>query len=77
VSRLVRDGYVCRTTDPRDRRIVIVRLTGAGTKIVKQMIAKKKEITIKIFGMASQGERESYLRMLAHIHKHLLEQRAG
>ena len=75
VDRLVRDGYVKRTHDPRDRRIVNVALTVKGTSSVKEMINQRKKMTAKIFGMISQEEREEYLRILEHIRDHIMEQK--
>lgn len=71
VERLVRDGYVERVTDERDRRIVKVRLTSKGARGIKNLIEKRKQITIKMFGAISSAEREQYLKILTHIHKNL------
>ena len=73
VERLVRDGYVIRASDPKDRRIVMIRLTAKGTKAVKDIMEKRKEVTMKIFGVISQEEREQYLNILSHIREHLQE----
>jgi DNA-binding MarR family transcriptional regulator len=73
VERLVKNGYVVRVYDPDDRRIIKIKLTPKGAKILKDMIQKRKEITIKMFGSISQEEREEYLKILAHVHDHLKE----
>ncbi|MDP3730749.1 MAG: MarR family transcriptional regulator [Candidatus Omnitrophota bacterium] len=75
VDRLVRDGYVKRTRDSRDRRIVNVALTVKGASSVKEMIGQRKKMTAKIFGMISQEEREEYLRILEHIRDRIVEQK--
>jgi len=71
VERLVRDGYVLRSSDPQDRRIVRIKPTAKGSKVVRDMIQKRKEISIRIFGMISQEEREQYLKILTHLKEHL------
>ncbi|OGW85804.1 MAG: hypothetical protein A2987_05915 [Omnitrophica bacterium RIFCSPLOWO2_01_FULL_45_10] len=71
VDRLVREGYLRRESDPKDRRIIKIRLTAKGERAVTQILEKKKQMIIKMFGMISQGEREEYLRILTHIRDHL------
>lgn len=71
MERLVRDGYAVRISDPKDRRIVMVRLTPKGSAAVKDAMERRKQATIKIFGVISQKEREEYLEILAHIKEHL------
>lgn len=72
-DRLVRDGYVVRINDPNDRRIIKIRLTTKGARIVKNIIEKRKQMTIKLFGMVSPRERQDYLKILEHIRDHLKE----
>lgn len=71
IDRLFRDGYIKRETDPEDRRIVMVRLTAKGAAVINDAVEKRKKMTIKIFGMISQEEREEYLKILKHIAEHL------
>lgn len=73
VDRLVRYGYVRRQNDPEDRRIINVRLTAKGAGSVKSISEKKKQVTMKIFGMISQKERDDYLNILVHIQSLLKE----
>ena len=67
VDRLVRDGYVLRSSDPRDRRIIRIGLTAKGTKTVRDMIEQRKQVTVNMFGMISLKEREEYLNILTRI----------
>ena len=67
VDRLVRDNYVVRVLDPKDRRIIKVRLTAKGTELVKRIKQQKRQMIIKIFSKISGTERQDYLRILAHI----------
>ena len=71
IDRLVRDGYVSRTRDSEDRRIVHIKLTVKGTNTVRSAIEDRKQATMKMFGMISQEEREKYLEILEHIKEHL------
>ena len=75
VDRLVRDGYLIRVNDPDDRRIIKVRLTSKGSSVVRSIVEKRKEITIKMFGAISEEERFAYLNILTSI-KGALERQA-
>jgi len=76
VERLVRDGYVAREHDLKDRRIVKINLTAKGKKVINTVVEEKRKATMKIFGMISQKEREDYIKILTHIQHHL-EERTG
>jgi len=73
VDRLVRGGYIKRTNDPEDRRVIRVFLTAKGDKLVEEVIRERKKLIGKIFGMISQKEREEYLEILKHIRDRLVE----
>ena len=75
IDRLVRDGYVRRETDDADRRIIKVRATAKGGRIVKEITERKKSMLGKIFGIISQNEREEYLRILTLVRDRLIEQK--
>lgn len=71
VDRLVRDGYVVRSHDIKDRRIIHIKLTSKGTKTVRTAIEDRKRATIKMFAVITPEEREKYLSILEHIKEHL------
>ncbi len=73
VDRLVRDGYVRRASDPKDRRIIRTALTAKGKRLVDDIAKERKRMMVKVFGMISQAEREAYLNILTHIQEHLKE----
>lgn len=75
VNRLVRFGYARRASDPRDRRIIIVRLTAKGEDLVRRVNRERRQMVLHIFGQISGPEREDYLRILTHIRDILLEQK--
>jgi DNA-binding MarR family transcriptional regulator len=77
VDRLVRDGCLVRGQDPDDRRIVKVKLTQKGAKVVKNMVEARKKITIKLFENISQEEREQYLNILTRVHNKLVDSTSG
>lgn len=64
VDRLVRDGYVKRGADAKDRRAINVKPTGKGMKTVKSAIEHRKDVTEKMFGAVSDRDRAEYLRIL-------------
>lgn len=67
VDRLVRDGYVVRSSDPADRRVINIQLTSKGNKAVEMIHAHRRETLIKLFDVLSSSEREEYLRLLGKI----------
>jgi DNA-binding MarR family transcriptional regulator len=67
VDRLVRDGYVTRVSDPDDRRVVKIKLTTKGERVVKTLHEHRRQMMVKLFGVLSQTEREDYLRILTRI----------
>lgn len=72
-DRLVRDGYIVRVSDPKDRRIVKVKLTTKGINIVQRCNDQKKKMMMDMFGVISQEERDEYLKILMHIRDHITE----
>lgn len=74
IDRLVRDGYVARSHDNNDRRVIWIKLTAKGSSIVKSIIEKKRQLTSKIFSTLSHSEREEYLKILTRIREGLSSQ---
>lgn len=67
IDRLVRDGYVLRGHDSKDRRIVKIRLTAKGAELVKKVYKQRRQMIIDIFGRISEADRQDYLRILKQI----------
>ena len=67
VDRLVRDAYALRVFDPKDRRIIKVRLTPKGAELIKRINRQKRNMIVNIFGKISDSERQDYLRILTRI----------
>jgi len=74
VSRLVKSAYVQRLFDSNDRRIIKVKLTSKGAKLVKEVHLQRRKMIIDIFGKISEIEREDYLRILGRIHQILTKE---
>jgi len=75
VDRLVRCGYIARSYDPKDRRVINIGLTQKGTDLVKKIGRQRKEVTSEVFSKISKVERENYLAIMLHIRDVLTEEK--
>ncbi|MCM8766241.1 MAG: MarR family transcriptional regulator [Candidatus Omnitrophica bacterium] len=73
VNKLVRDGYLIREYDSKNRRIILIRLTNKGRDLIKKIIEQRRSLVKDIFGKLSEKERHDYLHILTKIYKLLLE----
>jgi DNA-binding MarR family transcriptional regulator len=64
VERLVREGYIVRESNPVDRRIIKVRLTSLGARLVNRINQEKRRSIMRIFAKISTEDRREYLRIL-------------
>lgn len=69
VERLVKSGYAVRIFDPQDRRIIKIKTTSPGSKLVKKISQHRRQMIIRIFGKISESERQDYLKILMHIYE--------
>ena len=69
INRLVTMKMARRIHDEGDRRVVLVTLTTGGKKITEQTRAARKKIIAEIFGVLTEGERQTYLGILQKIKK--------
>ena len=67
INRLVKAGYVRRIFDPKDRRVVIIKLKPKGKKLVLRVHKERRQMIMDIFGKISESDRENYLRILSNI----------
>lgn len=67
IDRLLRDGYVKRTRDVTDRRVVNVELTKKGKNLVEHVLSEINKRWFKILVHLSEKEREDYLNILKRI----------
>lgn len=69
VSRLVAMKLAKRIYNQRDRRVIFIALTPKGKRIIEQTREARKKIISEIFGVLSEGERQTYLGILQKIKK--------
>ncbi|MDD5618023.1 MAG: hypothetical protein PHG69_02920, partial [Candidatus Omnitrophica bacterium] len=74
VDRLVRDGYVLRDYQPKDRRIINIRITKKGNNLISKTNQQRQEMIINVFGKVSDEDRQDYLRVLTRIHEILTKE---
>jgi DNA-binding MarR family transcriptional regulator len=77
VDRLVRDGYVSRHYEPKDRRIIKIRLTPKGDKLVNKANQERRQMLLNVFGKISGQDRRDYLRILTRIKDILTSETKG
>ncbi|MBI2266420.1 MAG: MarR family transcriptional regulator [Armatimonadetes bacterium] len=64
VDRLVRDGLVCRKSDPKDRRVVRVALTQPGAQVKSKCYCTKRQHWLSVLERLTPAERK---RMVDHL----------
>lgn len=67
IDRLVRYGYVIRESEPKDRRVIKIKITSKGSNIIKKINCQRRQMIIDIFGRISESDRADYLRVLTKI----------
>ena len=75
VDRLVRYGYIMRAYNPKDRRVINIRLTQKGSDLVKRIGRQRRDVTREVFGKISKEERGNYLAIMLHIRDILTEEK--
>jgi DNA-binding MarR family transcriptional regulator len=73
-DRLVRDGYVKRIFEPKDRRIIEIEATAKGHSLVKRISLQRRDMIIRTFGRLSGDDRRDYLRILVQVRDILTSQ---
>jgi DNA-binding MarR family transcriptional regulator len=61
IDRLIQSGLVNRERDERDRRVVLVRLTGEGKKVISNLMEIRKQEIEKVLSMLDQKEVDNFL----------------
>lgn len=74
VERLVRDKYVLRQSEPKDRRVIKIKITTKGMELVRKVNQQRRQMIIKIFGTLSAAQRRAYLQILGQIRSALINQ---
>lgn len=68
VDRLHALGDVRRCHDPKDRRIIKILLTSKGRRVVRKVRSQRLKAIEKTFGLLTEEERQSYLRIIKKVH---------
>ena len=69
INRLFKMGAVQRVYDEKDRRVIYIRLTPKGKRIVSQVKSKRKKLIEDVFSRLTEKERITYLSILRKIMK--------
>jgi MarR family 2-MHQ and catechol resistance regulon transcriptional repressor len=75
VDRLVKKGLVSRKGDAGDRRVRQVELTPKGRALIKRGFGEHAAAMENIFGVLSESERRTLLRLLKKLGRHAAETR--
>ena len=67
IDRLLRNGYLKRTRDKSDRRVVNVELTNKGKQLVEHLFSEINKRWYRILINLTTEERENYLKILRRI----------
>src|ERR1700675_4075082 len=66
-DQLEREGFVVRTLDRGDRRVIAVKLTPAGLKRFREMAASHEQWIVELLGGLSQEEKQTMLGTLSKL----------
>jgi DNA-binding MarR family transcriptional regulator len=77
VDRLVREALVARFEDSSDRRLVRVRLTKKGARIIKVINRQKRKKISEIFSRVSLKKLENLLEIMKKVENLIEEEKRG
>ena len=69
IDRLLKQKLVVREYDPKDRRIILIRITNKGKTKSELYKNKVNNLILKMVKSLSSGERKNLLRILKSIYK--------
>lgn len=67
VNRLVRLKWVVRKTDPRNRRLVRVRIAAAGERFLRAKTEEVQTAMESVLSLLSENDRRDFARILANL----------
>lgn len=73
VDRLERAGFVVRSRDTADRRVVMVTLQPKGTQIIEQVLDARRAYLDAVLESVDEEEREQILKVLNTLHARMSE----
>ena len=65
INPLEQAGYIERLRDPNDRRIVLIGLTGKGTKAAETLITDVQKQLIGLFNHLGEEESTTFVRLMS------------
>lgn len=71
VDRLVRDKLITRKTDPKNRRVVRLRVTDSGKRLMKQATDKRAEVLTSIINLLPASDQRTFVRILGNLSRAL------
>lgn len=69
VDRMVKSDFLERVSNPNDRRIISIRMTKQGKKLIDKIAQQRRHLLVRVFGKLSQKERDAYLAILEKIRR--------
>lgn len=66
-DRLLSEGYIERTRDDEDRRVVYIQITELGTSMVEKVLDAQKETIAMFFDSLPDEDREHLKRILSAV----------
>ncbi|HVW66158.1 MAG TPA: MarR family transcriptional regulator [Candidatus Peribacteraceae bacterium] len=67
-NRLVRLKWIKRIADKKNRKLVRLRLTDAGTKVITTKMKEHTKVMRELFELLSGSDQEEFVRILANLH---------
>lgn len=69
VDRLERAGFVVRSRDTADRRVVVVKLQESGSLVIERVFDARRGYLDGVLQSLGQGERQQILHVLTLLHE--------
>lgn len=60
LGKLLDNGYVCRRTDPCDRRKVILNLSKSGAEVYQEIVEMAKDLEDRLLAQMPEDEQETF-----------------
>ena len=64
IRNMVRDGWISRTCDPKDRRSFFLKLTPAGRRKIEEVLPDHIDSIVEALSILEDGEKEELIRIL-------------
>ncbi len=64
IRNMVRDGWISRTCDPKDRRSFFLKLTPAGRRKIEEVLPDHIDSIVEALSILEDGEKEDLIQIL-------------